>query len=142
MNSRSLHIQCGMSLHVIANCFLIPVHKPRGKTMSLRSASFEVTSVKTSLDMICMTGDYDRSRIPWRAVREGSMSPFMSLPRMSVAGCGLRPAGSDCSDGWSGESLIVRFEEADAGAPDPEIFEVLPQSCSRSPPRPIRCHMN
>ena len=101
-------------------------------------------SMKTALKKICMTGDYDRSRITWKAAREGSTSAFMSLPRMPVTGCGLRlwPTCSDCCQGWSGEGLIVRFEEADAGAPDPEIFEAQPQSCSRSPPRPIRCHMN
>ena len=104
----------------------------------------EVGMVKTRLKNIWMTGDYDRLRITRKAAREGATSAFMSLPSMPVTGCGLRfwPACSDCCQGWSGEGLIVRFEEAEAGALDPEIFEAQPQSCSRSPPRPIRCHMN
>ena len=95
-------------------------------------------SMKTALKKICMAGDYDRSPITRKAARESSTSVFMSLPRILVTGCGLRfwPACSDCCQGWSGEPLIVRFEEADAGAPDPEIFEAQPQSCSRSPPAP------
>jgi hypothetical protein len=103
-----------------------------------------VESVETCRKKICKPGDYGRSRITWNAALEDSASTFMSLPRMPLTGCGLRfwPVCSGCCQGWSGEGLIVRFKEADAGAPDPEIFEAQPQSCSRSPPRPIRCHMN
>jgi hypothetical protein len=133
--------------------------------MSIRSGSSEVESVKTYLTKIWKTGDDDQLRITWKAAREGSTSAFMSLPRIPVAGCGLRfrSACSTRCDGWSGgdqpghrkqfggagtgscaqvEGLIVRFEEAAAGASDPEIIEALPQSCGRSPPRRIRCHMS
>ena len=61
----------------------------------------------------------------------------MESVKTTVTGFGLRfwPACSVCCKGWFGEGLIVRFKEADPGAPDPEIFEAQPQSCSRSPPR-------
>ena len=64
----------------------------------------------------------------------------MESVKTTVTGFGSRfwPACSVCCEGWSAVGLIVRFKEADAGAPDPEIFEAQPQSCSRSPPCPIR----